>query len=120
MAIAKFSVPEKLAQAQASFLEKVKKKGKIRIGVNEVTKAIERGQAKLVVIAEDVSPEEIVMHLPLICDEKQIPYSFVKTKKELGEKSGIGVGTAAIAVTNEGEAKKELAEIAKQLSNLRK
>ena len=49
-----------------------------------MTKAIERGNAKFVVIAEDVNPKEVVMHLPVLCDEKQVPYSYVATKKELG------------------------------------
>jgi len=120
MAIADFSVPEKIAEQQLSLLEKSSKKGKVKVGVNEVTKAIERGTAKLVLIAEDVSPEEIVMHLPLICKEKQIPYSFVKTKKALGEKTGLGVGTSAAAITNEGEAKKELAELVKKIQGLKK
>ena len=84
MAIANFSVPEKLAKEQISLLENANKNGKIRIGVNETTKAVERSKALLVLVAEDVNPEEIVMHLPLICKEKNIPCSFVKTKKELG------------------------------------
>ncbi|MDD5163532.1 MAG: 50S ribosomal protein L7Ae [Candidatus ainarchaeum sp.] len=120
MALAKFSVPEKIAQQQLSLLEKIKKKGKVRIGVNEVTKAVERGDAKFVLIAEDVNPAEVVMHIPLICDEKKIPYSFVKTKKELGEKAGIAVGTAAVAIVDEGDLKKELSEIANAISELKK
>ncbi len=116
----KFEVPDKLIEDQLSFLEKVKKKGKVRIGVNEVTKAVERGTAKIVLIAMDVDPAEIVMHLPLICGEKNVPFSYVKTKKDLGDKVGIGVGTAAIAVVEEGEAKKELQEISKKLAELKK
>ncbi len=116
----KFEVPDALAEETLVFAEKAKKKGKVRIGVNEVTKAIERGNAKLVLIAKDVEPAEIVMHLPLICKEKNIPFSYVKTKKDLGGKVGIGVGTASIAVTEEGDAKKELAEITKKLADLTK
>lgn len=116
----KFSVPKELAERQLSLVEKVKKKGKIRVGVNEVTKAIERGTAKLVIIAEDVSPAEIVMHLPLICEEKNIAYSFVPSKKELGSKVGIEVGTAAIAIVEEADLKKELQDIQKKLSEIKK
>ena len=116
----KFEVPDKLMEEQLAFVEKAKKKGKVRIGVNEVTKAIERGNAKLVLIAMDVEPAEVVMHLPLICTEKKIPFSYVKTKKDLGIKAGIGVGTAAIAVADEGEAKKELQELTKKLADLQK
>lgn len=116
----RFEIPEKLAIEQLGLVEKAKKKGKVKIGVNEVTKAIERGSAKLVLIAQDVDPIEIVMHLPLICREKNIPCSAVKTKKELGEKAGIAVGTAAIAVIDEGDAKKELQDIVKKVGELAK
>ena len=116
----KFEVPEKLAEEQLAFVEKARKKGKVRVGINEVTKAVERGSAKLVLIAKDVEPAEIVMHLPLICGEKGVPFSYVKTRKELGEGAGIGVATAAIAVTDEGEAKKELQEIIRKLAELKK
>ncbi len=118
--LVKFEVPEKLMQEQLSVVEKAKGKGKIKIGVNEVTKAIERGVAKLVLIAQDVSPPEIVMHLPLLCKEKNVPVSVVQTKKALGEKTGIAVSTAAIAVIDEGDAKKELAEVVKKITELAK
>ena len=114
--LVKFEVSDKLVQEQLELVEKAKKKGKIRDGVNEVTKAAERGVAKLVLIAEDVSPVEIVMHLPLLCKEKNIPCSVVKTKKELGNKAGIAVSTAALAIVDEGEAKKELQEMFDELS----
>jgi len=116
----KFSVPSELKTKQGSLLEKIRKTGKIRIGSNEATKAAERGTAKLVVIAEDVSPPEIVMHLPLICRDKNIPLSLVATKQELGKIAGIGVGAAAISVLDEGEAKKDFADLTKKLLELAK
>ena len=116
----KFSVPEELRARQAGLLEKIKKGGKVRVGANEATKAAERGVAKLVVIAEDVSPPEIVMHLPLICKEKNIPFSYVSTKKGLGQYVGLEVGTAAIAVVDEGETKKEFADFTKKLQEISK
>ncbi len=116
----KFSVPEELKTKQAAILEKIKRSGKIKIGSNEATKAAERANAKLILIAEDVSPPEIVMHLPLICKEKRIPYSYVATKKELGAIVGIEVGTAAIAVLDEGETKKDFADFIKKLQEIAK
>jgi len=116
----KFTVPKELKEKQFSVLEKAAKSGKIRVGSNVTTKAIERGSAKLVLIAQDVSPPEIVMHLPLLCREKQVPFTFVSTKKELGEKAGIGVGASAIAIVDEGDAKKELDDLAKKLADLSK
>jgi large subunit ribosomal protein L7Ae len=82
--------------------------GKIRKGVNETTKAVERGIAKLVVVAEDVEPKEITMHLPPLCEEKKIPFKIVPSKNELGRAAGLDVSSAAIAVVDAGEAKKKL------------
>jgi len=118
--LVKFEVSDKLMAEQLALVEKIKQKGKVKIGVNEVTKAIERGVAKLVIIAQDTSPIEVVMHLPLLCKEKNVPCSVVKTKKELGGKVGIAVSTAAVAVIDEGEAKKELQELVKTLAELAK
>lgn len=90
-------------------VEKAKKTGKIEKGTNEVTKAIELGTAKLVVYAADVSPKEIVMHLPLLCKEKNIPCHEVDSKKKLGVAAGLPVGAASIAVIEAGEAASEIA-----------
>ena len=95
-------------------IELAKATGKIRIGTNEATKAAERGIAKLVVIAEDVQPKEVVMHLPPLCDEKKIPYAKVATKAELGRAAGIDVGTAAVAIIEPGDAKKVIEGMVKK------
>lgn len=87
-------------------IEVSKSTGKLKKGTNEVTKAVERGTAKLVAIAKDVSPPEITMHLPLLCKEKNIPCYTVASKEELGAAAGLGIATVAIAVTEPGEAKK--------------
>ena len=95
-------------------VEIAKNTGKVRIGTNETTKAIERGIAKLVVAADDVQPKEVIMHLPSLCNEKKIPYATVKSKLELGRAAGIDVPTASIAVIEEGDAKRDIEEIAKE------
>lgn len=87
--------------------------GKIKKGANEVTKTIERGTAKLVAYAGDVTPPEIVMHLPLLCKEKGIKCFKVSTKEELGTAAGLPVGTTAVAIVAEGEAKNILKELVK-------
>jgi len=95
-------------------VEIAKNTGKVRIGTNETTKAIERGIAKLVVAADDVQPKEVIMHLPSLCNEKKIPYATVKSKLELGRAAGIDVPTASIAIIEEGDAKRDIEEIAKE------
>ena len=86
-------------------IEIARKTGKIKRGCNEVTKLVEKGEAKFVAIAKDVTPKEIVMHLPLLCKEKGVKFAEVDKKEELGAAAGLPVGTAAVAVIVEGDAK---------------
>lgn len=116
----KFEVPKELSTQAFEAVEMARDTGKLRRGVNEVTKAIERATAKLVIIAEDVTPPEIVAFLPVLCDEKEIPYIFVPTKKELGIAAGIEVGTTAIAITEPGNGKEAVKNIASKVAELKK
>ena len=95
-------------------VEIAKSTGKIKKGTNEVTKAVERGIAKLVVVAEDVNPQEIIMHLEPLCKEKNISYFTVPSKEELGASAGLNVSTSAIAIIQEGDAKNLLKNLAKK------
>ncbi len=85
-------------------IELAKKTGKIKKGINEVTKIIERGQAKFVAIAKDTNPKEIIMHIPPLCEEKDVKLVIVSTKEDLGAAAGLQVGTSAVAIVQEGEA----------------
>ena len=96
-------------------IETAKASGKIKKGVNEVTKAVEKGTAKLVAYAGDINPPEIVMHLPLLCKEKNIPCAKVGGKEELGAAAGLTVPTAAVAIVQEGESKNLIKQVAEQL-----
>lgn len=107
----KFATPGDVQAKALEAIEIARNSGSVRKGTNEATKAIERGEAKLVVIAEDVDPEEIVMHLPEICAEKRIPFAYVASKAELGKAAGLGVGTAAIAINNAGANDAALKEV---------
>ena len=115
----KFEVPEELAQKAYEAVQKARETGKIKKGTNETTKAVERGLAKLVVIAEDVDPPEIVAHLPLLCEEKKIPYVYVPSKKKLGEAAGIEVAAASAAILDPGEARTLVEEIAAKVNELK-
>ena len=98
------------AEKALEIVEIAKSSGKIKKGVNEVTKALERGTAKLVLYAKDTSPAEIVMHLPLLAKEKNIPCVEVNSKEELGAAAGLGIPTTAVAIISEGDAKNQLKE----------
>jgi len=114
-----FNPPEELVRATLEAIRLARNSGKIRKGVNEVIKAIERGQAKFVVIATDVDPPEIVAFLPTLCDEKKITYTFVNSKEQLGEVAGLAVPASSVAVTDPGEAKSYIDEIIKKVNEIR-
>jgi len=116
----KFDVPEELAQKALEALKLARETGKIRKGTNEVTKAVERNQAKLVLIALDVNPPEIVMHLPMLCEEKGIPYIYVPSKAELGKAAGIEVAAASACIVEPGKASDLVEEIVKAVEELKK
>ena len=115
----KVETPKEVLNKALEVIEIAKSSGKIRKGTNEATKAIERGKAKLIAIAADVNPPEIVMHLPALCSEKNIPHVFVTTKKELGNAAGLEVPTSAIAVLDAGDAKAQLKDVVDGLRKLK-
>lgn len=106
---------ENLSNRALEAVELARTTGKLKKGTNEVTKALERGVAKLVVIAKDVSPPEITMHLPLIGKEKGVPVVEVPSKEELGAAAGLTVPAVSIAVVQEGESRNIIKEIAEEL-----
>ncbi|MGV8152506.1 MAG: ribosomal L7Ae/L30e/S12e/Gadd45 family protein [Candidatus Nanoarchaeia archaeon] len=96
-------------------IEKARKTGKIEKGTNEVTKAIERGTAKLVVFGADVQPKEIVMHLPALCKEKDIPCVEADRKEKIGLAAGIGVGCASVCIIDLGDSKADFEGFVKSI-----
>jgi len=63
---------------QAASLKQIKK------GANEATKTLNRGISELIIMAADAEPLEILLHLPLLCEDKNVPYVFIGSKSELG------------------------------------
>ncbi len=115
----RFQVPDDLAERVYEAISIARKTGKIKKGVNETTKAVERGLAKLVVIAVDVDPPELVMSLPYLCDERKIPYVYVPSKKRLGEAAGIEVAASSAAIIEPGDAEPLVREIIERVKELR-
>ena len=75
----------------------------VKKGANEATKALNRGIAEFVVLTADTEPLEILLHLPLLCEDKNVPYVFVPSKTALGRACGMSRPVIACAVTvNEG------------------
>ena len=112
----KFEVSKDVVAKTYEALQLAKQSGKVRKGVNEVTKSIERGVASFVVMAEDVEPEEIMVHIPSICEQKKIPFSYVPTKQELGKAIGMNVPCSAISVEDQGSASNSIKDVISKIT----
>lgn len=106
-----FELPKEYLDAAFTALKMALEVRGIKRGTNETTKAVERGKAKLVFIALDVNPPEIVAHLPPLCKERGVPYIFVPSQLELGRTSGLEVSAASVAIVDPGEGEKLINEI---------
>ena len=119
VAVKLMQIDEELAKQVEEALETAQSTGKVAKGTNEVTKFIERGDAALVVIAEDVDPAEIVAHIPVLADEKEIPYVYLPTKEQVGVAAGLTVGTASACIVDAGDAEAAVAEIVEKVAELK-
>jgi large subunit ribosomal protein L7Ae len=116
----RFETPSDLADKTLQLVQVASETGKIRVGTNEVTKSSERAEARLIVMAEDVDPVEILIHIPMLCEEKRIPYVYVPKKQRLGQAAGLSKSAASVAIVEPGEAKGLLDEIAATVPTLKK
>ena len=82
--------------SRATQLKKIKK------GANEATKTLNRGISELIVIAADAKPLEIVLHLPLLCEDKNVSYVFVESQKLLGRACGVSRPVIAASILSKG------------------
>ncbi len=115
----KFQVPEDLVSPIYEALRVAHQSGKVKKGTNEVTKAIERGVSKLVIIAEDVEPPEVVAHLPILCEEHGAAYAFVPSRQDLGKSLGIDVTSAAASIIDAGDAQHIVDQIVASLTQIK-
>jgi len=114
-----YDVPADLQERATDALEVARDTGTVRKGTNETTKAVERGNAALVFVAEDVQPEEVVMHLPELAEEKGIATVFVEQQDDLGHAAGLEVGSAAAAIVDAGDADEDVEDISEKIEELR-
>ena len=76
----------------------------LKKGANEATKTLNRGVAELIVLAGDCNPIEIVLHLPLLCEDKNVPYVFIPSKASLGRAAGVTRSVIAVSIiTSDGD-----------------
>lgn len=71
----------------------------VRRGVKEVVKALRKGAKGFCIIAGDISPIDVVVHLPIMCEDRQIPYFYVPSKLDLGSAASTKRPTSCILLT---------------------
>ncbi|KAK1827884.1 50S ribosomal protein L30e-like protein [Podospora conica] len=79
---------------QASHYRQLKK------GANEATKSVSRGTSELIILAADTQPLSIVLHLPLLAEEKNVPYVFLPSKTAIGRACGVSRPVIAVSLTS--------------------
>lgn len=81
----------------------------LKRGANEATKTLNRGISELIILTADTDPIEILLHLPLLCEDKNVPYVFVPSKTALGRACGVSRPVIACSVIgNEASQLKQL------------
>eukprot|EP00658_Telonema_sp_P-2_P053078 TRINITY_DN4149_c0_g1_i8.p1 TRINITY_DN4149_c0_g1~~TRINITY_DN4149_c0_g1_i8.p1 ORF type:complete len:142 (-),score=42.17 TRINITY_DN4149_c0_g1_i8:50-475(-) len=74
----------KLSKKIFKCIKKATKSKQVLRGVKEVVKAVRKGQKGICVIAGNISPMDVISHLPILCEENHVPYIYVNAKEELG------------------------------------
>jgi len=78
---------------QASHYRQLKK------GANEATKTLNRGISEVIILAADTQPLAILLHLPLLCEDKNVPYVYVPSKSALGRACGVSRAVISVSIT---------------------
>eukprot|EP01057_Protomagalhaensia_wolfi_P003962 Protomagalhaensia_wolfi_Nauph_80__3961@NODE_4012_length_659_cov_161_753226_g2594_i1_p1_GENE_NODE_4012_length_659_cov_161_753226_g2594_i1NODE_4012_length_659_cov_161_753226_g2594_i1_p1_ORF_typecomplete_len127_score34_64Ribosomal_L7Ae/PF01248_26/5_9e29PELOTA_1/PF15608_6/0_0028_NODE_4012_length_659_cov_161_753226_g2594_i165445 len=101
-------------------VEAAAKTGQVKKGANEATKALNKGKAELIILAADAEPLEILLHLPLLCEDKNVPFVFVREKSTLGRTCGVSRPVIAVAILGRehGPLEKQILEARNQVESL--
>ncbi|KAJ5374381.1 ribonucleoprotein-associated protein [Penicillium concentricum] len=103
-----------LAQEILDLLQQATHYRLVKKGANEATKTLNRGTSEIIVLAGDASPLAILLHLPLLAEDKNVPYVFVPTKMALGRACGVSRAVIAASITSN-----EASELAPQIRELK-
>merc|ERR1712110_1367255 len=99
--IAKPMASKKLAKKLYKVIKKgMKHKTFVRNGLKDVQSRIRKGERGIVVFAGDVTPVDVMCHLPAVCEEKEIPYVFTPSRSLLGQAMGVKRGSLMVFITN--------------------
>lgn len=103
-AISKPMASKKLAKKCYKLIKKaMAHKTYIRNGLKDVQTRLRKGETGIVIFAGDVTPVDIMCHLPAVCEEKGIPYTYTPSRADLGAAMGVKRGTVALLVRENPE-----------------
>eukprot|EP00250_Pteridium_aquilinum_P004083 c14320_g1_i1 orf=86-547(+) len=108
--IAKPLAGKKLCKRTLKVIRRASEMKQLKRGVKEVVKFVRRGKKGLCVIAGDISPIDVITHVPVLCEESDIPYIYVPSKEDLASASITKRPTCCVLVMTEpqkGEVKEE-------------
>ncbi|KOS22664.1 13 kDa ribonucleoprotein-associated protein [Escovopsis weberi] len=89
-----------LAQEILDLIQMAMHRRQAKKGANEVTKAVNRGTCEIAVLAADTEPLAIILHIPLICEDKGVPYVYVPSKTMLGRACGVSRPVIAASISS--------------------
>ncbi|GAA5992207.1 hypothetical protein JCM11641_001015 [Rhodosporidiobolus odoratus] len=105
--IAKPLAVKKTGKHVLKLVKKASKSRHLKRGVKEVVKSIRKGEKGIVVLAADISPVDILTHIPLLAEEANCPYIWVTSKESLGLASSTKRPTSCVMVAEKGAKRKE-------------
>ncbi|CEP62035.1 snoRNA-binding protein NHP2 LALA0_S04e06260g [Lachancea lanzarotensis] len=109
-AVLPFAQPLASKKLNKKVLKTVKKASKaknVKRGVKEVVKALRKGEKGLVVVAGDISPPDVISHIPVLCEDQGVPYIFVPSKQDLGSAGATKRPTSVVFVVPGSSKKKD-------------
>ncbi|KAJ8408864.1 hypothetical protein AAFF_G00246820 [Aldrovandia affinis] len=92
----------------------------IRRGVKEVQKFINKGETGIVVLAGDTLPIDVYCHLPIMCEDRNLPYAYIPSKVDLGSSAGSKRPTCVIMIKAHEEYQEAYNECLEEVSALPK
>eukprot|EP00940_MAST-03C_sp_MAST-3C-sp2_P000073 g73.t1 len=104
----------KLASTILELVQQASNYKQLKKGANEATKTLNRGISEFIVMAADTEPLAILLHLPLLCEDKNVNYVFVPSKVALGRACGVSRPVIACSVTSV-----EGSQLATQIASLK-
>lgn len=105
---------ESLTQSLLDLVQQASHYRQLKKGANETTKTLNRGTSELVILAADATPLAIILHLPLLCEDKNVSYCYVPSKMALGRATGVSRPVIACSITTN-----EASELTNQIRTIK-